>query len=505
MLTPPLSSPKIQTSALHRARVRALLTNLDKKTFSGTAYDTAWVAQVMEPAEAHQPSFPRALEWLRKNQHPNGSWGSDIEYYHDRIISTLSAILALAKAGSLPSDKLAVLRGERYIWEKFDLLAQEPCDTVGFELLLPMLFDEARKINLDLPYEKCEPYRAIRASKLGMIPPQLLYSRKVSSTHSLEFMGSGLDLSLLDNLQEPNGSFGNSPSATAYVLTHCPMNNPAREYLSAVSKLDGGSAMSAHPVEVFNKSWVLYNLEITGTLSDYFDVMHGHLDSLYQSWDNVRGVGFSQGYPVPDLDDTAVVFKLLKRAGFPVSADPFLQYEKETYFTCYTFERTPSIGANVHLLDALAAHLGYEHRPRMVKKILRFLRTVRQQEGYWMDKWHISPYYITSHAIIAAIGFDNDLARDAVKWILSTQRSDGSWGWYGPTAEETAYCMQALITYHNQVDRLNTTQINQGADYLYRQYGIWKMPSMWIEKCLYTPEHIVESTILSALIMSVNL
>lgn len=505
MLNTHFTSSPIQTSALHRAHVRSLLTNLDKKTFSGTAYDTAWVAQVMEPTEPSQPSFPRALEWLRKHQHPNGSWGSDIEYYHDRIISTLSAILALAKAGNLPGDDLAVSRGERYIWQKFELLAQESYDTVGFELLLPMLFDEARRINLDLPYEKCEAYRTIRASKLAMIPPSLLYSRKVSSTHSLEFMGSGLNLGLLGNLQEPNGSFGNSPSATAYVLTHCPENQPARKYLREVSMLDSGSAMSAHPVEVFNKSWVLYNLELTGTFNDYFDLLHGHIDSLYKSWDNVRGVGFSRDYPVPDLDDTAVVFKLLKRAGFPVSADPFLQYEKDTYFTCYTFERTPSIGANVHLLDALGAYLGYEHRPRMVKKILRFLRTVRQQEGYWLDKWHISPYYITSHAIIASIGFDKALARDAVNWILSTQRSDGSWGWYHPTAEETAYCLQALITYHNQVDRLNTSAIYQGADYLYQQYGAWKMPSMWIEKCLYTPEHIVESTILSALIMSVNI
>ncbi len=505
MLSTNPTSPRIQTSALHRAHIRSLLRDLDKKTFSGTAYDTAWVARVMEPAGKQQPSYPRALEWLRKHQHPNGSWGSDIEYYHDRIISTLSAILALAKAGKTAADRLAIQRGERYIWEKIDLLPQEPHDTVGFELLLPMLFDEARKINLDLPYEKCDPYRAIRASKLGMIPPYLLYSRKVSSTHSLEFMGGGLNLDLLEGLQEPNGSFGNSPSATAYILTHCPDNEPARKYLSEVTLLDSGSAMSAHPVEVFNKSWVLYNLELTGTLSDYAELAHPHLDSLWKSWDNTRGVGFSRDYPVPDLDDTAVVFKLLKRAGFPVDADAFLQFEKETYFTCYTFERTPSIGANVHLLDALGAWLGYEHRPRMVKKILRFLRSVRLDDAYWLDKWHISPYYITSHAIIASIGFDNELARDAVRWILSTQRSDGAWGWFRPTAEETAYCIQALATYHNQVDRVNTSVIYQAADYLSRQYGAWEMPNMWIEKCLYTPEHIVESTILSAMIMSINL
>lgn len=459
----------------------------------------------MDPPEGLQSSYPQAIDWLRGHQHPDGSWGSDIEYYHDRIISTLSAILTLAKAGRLESDQEALQRGEGYIWANIDHLAQEQHDTVGFELLLPMLFDEAHKINLRLPYEKCDPYRKIRADKLSMIPPSLLYSRKVSSTHSLEFMGAGLKPELLFGLQEPNGSFGNSPSATAYVLTLFPHNLQARRYLDTVTAMDSGSAMSAHPVEVFNKSWVLYNIELTGNLTDFYDQAHPHIDSLWHSWDNSRGVGFSRDYPVADLDDTAVVFKLLKRAGYPVSGDAFLQFEKDSYFTCYTFERTPSIGANVHLLDALGACLGYEHRPRMVKKILSFMRSVRQEDAYWLDKWHISPYYITAHAAIATIGFDNDLTRDAVCWILSTQRADGSWGWYRSTAEETAYCLQALITYHNQVQRVDKAAIYRAVDYLFRQYGAWDLPSMWIEKCLYTPEHIVEATILSALMMSASI
>lgn len=494
-----------QTSALHRAHIRSLLSKLDEKTLSGTAYDTAWVGQVTESSGEARASYPQAVDWLRKHQYLDGSWGSGIEYFHDRIISTLSAILTLAKAGSLDSDREAIVKGERYIWANIDHLAEEPYDTVGFELLLPMLFDEAWKVNLNLPYEKCDVYRKARADKLSIIPPSLLYSRKVSSTHSLEFMGKGLKPELLEGLQEPNGSFGNSPSATAYVLTLCPQNLPARRYLDAVIKLDGGSAMSAYPIEVFNKSWVLYNIELTGALTDFYDLAHAHIDSLWHSWDDTHGVGFSCDYPVADLDDTAVVFKLLRRAGFPVSGDAFLQFEKDTYFTCYTFERTPSIGANVHLLDALGAYLSYEHRPRMVKKILKFMRTVRHEDAYWLDKWHISPYYITSHAVIATIGFDDALARDAVRWILSNQRPDGSWGWYRPTAEETAYCLQALITYHNQVDRVDRSAVSHAVDFLFQHYGVWELPSMWIEKCLYTPDHIVESAILSALMMSVSI
>jgi halimadienyl-diphosphate synthase len=498
-------SQKIQTSALHRSHLRALLNKLDQKTFSCTAYDTAWVGRVVERSNGHHASYPQALAWLRQRQHPDGSWGSNIEYFHDRIISTLSAIVALSEAGDRVKDFDAVSRGEQYIWQNFDNLASEQHDTVGFELLLPVLFEQASQLGLNLPYMKCEKYRIIRAEKLSMIPPSLLYSRKVSSTHSLEFMGKINNLSLLNNLQEENGSYGNSPSATAHVLKYCPDNVPARNYINEVLIMGCGAAMPAHPVEIFNKSWVLYNIELTGNLVDFIDEAHVHIDDLWQSWDNERGVGFARHYPVPDLDDTAVVFKLLWRAGYPVKPNVFLQYEKETHFSCYTFERTPSIGANVHLLDAVGSFLHFEHRPRIVKKIVRFLKEVRQEGAYWSDKWHISPYYITSHAVIALLGFDNNLARDAVQWILSNQRSDGSWGYYCPTAEETAYCLQAIVAFNNHVEKINPAAIEQAAEYLYRQYGVWEMPHMWIEKCLYTPEHIVESTILSALIMSVNI
>lgn len=496
---------KIQTSPLRQSHIQFLLSQLDQKTFSATAYDTAWVARVTNPSDAQRASYPQALDWLRQTQHADGSWGGGIEYFHDRIISTLSTILALAERGDQAGDRNAIIRGEQYIQQNFDQLAREAHDTVGFELLLPVLFDQADQLGLNLPYAKCEYYRRLRAEKLSMIPHHLLYSRQVSSTHSLEFLGNHLDIEQLDGSQEPNGSYGNSPSATAFVLQHCPLNQPARGYLDVVLTQGGGAAMPAHPVDIFNKSWVLYNLELAGLLGDFITQARAHLQDLWESWDPKLGVGFARHYPVADLDDTAVVFKLLRQAGYPVNPGVFLPYEREGHFACYAFERTPSVGANVHLLDALSVCPEYEHRPRIAKKILRFLRTSRLEGAYWLDKWHISPYYITSHAVMALIGSDNALARDAIQWMLATQREDGSWGHFQSTSEETAYCLQALIAYHHQVDRIDEGAIYRGADFLNQQYGLWDLPEMWIEKCLFTPTHIVESTILSALVMSSSL
>jgi len=158
-------------------------------------------------------------------------------------------------------------------------------------------------------------------------------------------MGASLNRNCLKDLQEENGSFGFSPAATAYVLTQCPTNAKAQAYLDSILAFGDGAAMSAHPVEVFNKSWVLYNLELMGNLTDYWTLAQPHLEYLRQCWDEKRGVGFSRHYPVPDLDDTAVAFKLLNRTGSQVDPGVFLQYEKDTHFTCYTFERTPSVVA----------------------------------------------------------------------------------------------------------------------------------------------------------------
>lgn len=61
-----------------------------------SAYDTAWVALIEDVHGTGVPQFPSSLEWIAKNQHPDGSWG-DKELFsaHDRIINTLACVIAL--------------------------------------------------------------------------------------------------------------------------------------------------------------------------------------------------------------------------------------------------------------------------------------------------------------------------------------------------------------------------------------------------------------------------
>ena len=62
------------------------------------AYDTAWLARLAP----HFPGrgFESALPWLRQHQNTDGSWGGRVRHYHDRIINTLSALIALKQYGA---------------------------------------------------------------------------------------------------------------------------------------------------------------------------------------------------------------------------------------------------------------------------------------------------------------------------------------------------------------------------------------------------------------------
>jgi halimadienyl-diphosphate synthase len=118
-----------------------------------------------------------------------------------------------------------------------------------------------------------------------------------------------------------------------------------------------------------------------------------------------------------------------------------------------------------------------------------------------VDKWHASAYYPTAHAIIACAGFENDLVTKSVEWILKTQNSNGSWGTYIPTAEETAYAMQALWVWNQKAARIPRSVFKNGARWLLENLDR-PYPPLWIGKCLYNPRLVIRSAVISALALT---
>jgi hypothetical protein len=222
-----------------------------------------------------------------------------------------------------------------------------------------------------------------------------------------------------------------------------------------------------------------------------------HLDTLETAWNEGEGVGACSGFSLIDGDDTALVSEVLTRFGRTVDLKAIKRYESDTHFICFPMESNASISTNIHILGALRA-AGFEVEHPSVQKVINFLERSRSKQTYWFDKWHASPYYPTSHAVIALAGYDDSLGVNAIDWIVNKQAQDGSWGFFIPTAEETAYCLQALMTWRRAGNPVPDGVIERGTQWL-AKHSEPPYPMLWIGKSLYCPREVVRGAILSTL------
>lgn len=477
-----------------------LLKEIDpgQSQMTNTAYDTAWVARL---CELDEPMPEQALEWIRSQQLSDGSWGaSEPRYYHDRLVCTLAAMTALARRKEA-QDRVRLRRAQWALETAIKGLKADPAgETVGFEMIVPTLLAEAEALGVI----QCQDDSLLgqlarrRAAKLAALPGGTI-SRFVTVAFSAEMVGpDGLHLLDVENLQEANGSVANSPAATAFFALHVRQDPAALGYLRGVA--NDGAVPYVAPIEVFERTWPLWNLALTGPLDDEsLALCQPHLDFLEAEWKPGEGIAACAGLTLLDGDDTSLTYEVLTRFGRPVNLETVLGYEEDDHFRCYALEANASISTNVHVLGALR-QTGLRVQHPSVQKVLRFLRRMQHLQMFWFDKWHISPYYPTSHAVIACAGYDDDLVDDAVYWILETQNQDGSWGYYMPTAEETAYCLQALVIWKRHKGQVPNHVLKRGAVWL-ADHMEPPYPLLWIGKCLYCPVLVVRSAILSALML----
>ena len=476
-------------------------TQIGKGEMAGTAYDTAWVASIPDPEHPDRPAFPGVLEWLRLHQHSDGSWGAEVQYSHDRILSTLASILALPTWCHDEWADYQIEAGIRSIWRQTNGLQADPYETVGFDLVMPTLLDQARAQSFNLPYSFFEHYRPQRERKMRMIPPELQYSRDTTLAFTFEFLGNEIDLGRIDNtLQEDNGSIACSPSATSYYLRH-KHDLRAWNYLKQVVSAANAIPMAA-PVDVFESAWALYNLYLVEeTLPiDSRDCIE-HLAKLWKP----TGVSFGHSYSVPDFDDTVTTYLALTRAGQEPYSEVFSRFELDDHFWCFQYERDASPSVHSHLVEVLKICRPFPDRDRMLAKALSFLRRSQVSNLFWFDKWHASPYYTTAHTIIAAADIDPGLVEQPTLWLTQTQRPDGSWGYLTGTAEETAYVLQALVfLYRRRQVRLPVALFKNAVEYLEAstEWQAMRYEPLWIGKTLYYSTWVVHSAVLSALAMT---
>jgi halimadienyl-diphosphate synthase len=203
-----------------------------------------------------------------------------------------------------------------------------------------------------------------------------------------------------------------------------------------------------------------------------------------------------------------MVINVLHRAGKPVDqlVPVLLSFERDDHFACFHVERDPSVTANARVLEVLSRDRRYRAR---TDKVVSFLADHRFGEGYWLDKWHISPYYATAHVVAAARSYAPELLVGTKDWLLATARPDGSWGWHCSTLEETAYGIFMLrhLAAADGKDPGVTDAIAAATRYLAEQteagrpprYTPSVYPHLWVGKGLYTPIIYCHALVLAAM------
>ena len=473
---------------------------------SSTAYDTAWIA-LLDDIDVSLSNT--ALTWLEEHQLPDGSWGAEAPmYYHDRVACTLAAMLALVTQGRRATDKKAIARGLLALESITSnatrgLMVEANGATAGFELIIPTLVKQAEQLGIikqqgDRILGRLSKARHAKLAKLS----GMTINRNFTSALSAEIAGKDYT-TLLDteNLQEANGSVANSPSATAYYCTVVkPADERALNYIRKIIRPDGGAPFVA-PFEHFELAWMLWNLSMVSD-PDSQKLCRQKFDSLLQSWRPGCGIGFSATYSVCDGDDTAVVYELAARLGLPgaIDIESLLGFEENDHFRCFPLESSPSIDVNIHVIEALRSS-GMDAKHPTMQKVVEFIRKNRIDHKYWLDKWNVSPFYTTAHAVICCSDIDDSLCEESIKWILREQHADGSWGFYMATAEETAFCLQALCFWRRKEKQVGSGRIELGARWL-EEHANDPLPPLWIGKALYCPELLVQSAIRSALALA---
>lgn len=456
---------------------------------SVSVYETARVVSLAPWLAGHE----RRVGYLMASQHAEGGWGPPQQAGY-AVVPTLSAVEALLKEG--PRAVGACQKGLAFARRLLNDLPAIP-DTPAIEMIasslihainarisdplpLPPLFDDGR----------LELVKAAFAA--GAVVPGKFF-------HSLEILGQAA-VRVRGVQPENTGTIGASPAATAAWLGADEPDplDPARRFLETAVRLHEGLVPVGLPIAVFERSWVICALSRAGVPFDPHPELLRSLAELL----GPQGTPAAAGLPA-DADTTAGALYALALKGSPVSPDVLWEYETETHFCTWRGEDGNSVTTNAHVLEAFgefARRRPISRYEAAVRKTTAWLCQQQDQQGRWVDRWHVSPYYATHAAALALHEFGGVAAEPhvsrAVAWVLDTQRPDGSWGVWGGSAEETAYAVQILALAGGRTRIIVGKSLEKAGKYLGECDG--DHPALWHDKDLYLPSAVVRATVLAA-------
>ncbi|KAJ7950499.1 Copalyl diphosphate synthase [Quillaja saponaria] len=367
--------------------IKSMLESVGDGGVKESAYDTAWVALVEDVNGSDSPQFPSCLEWIANNQNPDGSWGDrQVFLSYDRILNTLACVIALTRWNVHP-DKCE--KGMAFFNQNISKLKTENPENMlaGFEVSFPALLEKARSLNIEIQDQHSsvlDDIYAQRDIKLKRIPRELLHQVPTTLLLSLEGIPD-LDWEKLLKLQSFNGSFYFALASSAFAFMQT-KDEKVLSYLNGVVKKYKGGVPFVYPLDTFEHLWVVDRLERLGISRYFHQEINERLNYCYRYWTE-KGIGSTRDSDVPDLDDTAMAFRLLRLHGYDVSASAIQHFEKNGKFFCYPGQS--SEGVTVMLNTYRASQVMY-HGEKILEEANQFsgnyLRNQRAANRL-LDKW----------------------------------------------------------------------------------------------------------------------
>jgi halimadienyl-diphosphate synthase len=524
--------PRVRTPAgldgLRRELTRAIAHDLADGggENSLSVYESSWVALARDPTQPSRLAFPDTFAWILERQRPDGGWGPSGPY---SFLPTMTALLAvLSHPHGASAYQRVIATGSSYLQATLAQHALAGISTPFIELLAPMVAEKLHALDLELPYADLESLRSRGIERRARLPAQALYHTHSTLIHALEAFGPNVDYQRLRALRAKEGGYGASPAATASVLLHAPdWDQPAADWLASLTRrVEGrrtGGMPAAHPLDIFEVAWTIHFLMQGGYPLTLRDRAIAAMAAWLRASMTPAGVSMARSRALPeDGDDTAMALAALNDLGIPTSLDPLCAFEADGHYVSYHGESSSSLSANAHALEALLSVTparGQAGAGR-IGTTITYLLERRAPEGFWIDKWHISPYYATLACVHALARTSHPVAQHSLRatlaWIAQTQRLDGGWGHTSSSVEETAYALLITASTRRAFAPLASVSmpaksplarmVTRGRRYLQRHMDDLahpdRLPPMWVDKDLYAPPRIIRAAVLAALRIS---
>jgi hypothetical protein len=477
-------------------------------------YSTAWVGMVPDYHDPGRPAWPQTIDFVRKQQLADGSWGTaDIYFAHERTLATLSALQVLTRwPEDDPQDAERVWQGLKALAHMANDLPGEAHPTMGFDLLFPFFRNTLAELLDDFDSSLWPPLDPIQQLVQAAISSGPIEPDKPQGWWWFLEMLPGERLAAIDEaILNRHGGIVISPAATAAYLAarrqagaDCPR---AAAYLEGLLEVGGGAVPGVWPADSSDQIWGLYALSLAG-IDPHCAALTPVIEALSASWQRDQaGLSNASCFPVNDGDDTWLGYAVLEWAGrTPDSDQPGLDFwDPKGYFRGFCEEPARINSVNLHALIALRAQAGFPHR-ELAAQTADFLIERMGPQIPFDDQYHLSPFYATHRALIAFAGLRRTAAQHCLDFILSHQHPDGGWGWFGPaTREETAYCVLALHAAKKAglaVDHMHFAQANRffkRADLEAPYERLWIAKSLYaltgsIRAAVYAAQHILNTS-----------